>query len=318
MTYNKNGKYTQEQITNLLYSYMVEGQSAAYVCKYILGMSETEIGNPRFAWRNLQRYYNSYGFKKKYNNGSAFRNISKKKLQDYVSLYWNKNATENDLIAFFPEIFNDLNEAKKIEGERELLRENSSVTSSINTRNPGYTSTSFEKREPKNYTHYHTAQNTSLTRSTTHSNDTGNYHTKKESSSKRTYKTNTPSKQMNSINNRNESGNKTNSSDSESIFAIIVFIIVIVAIVKSGIISTLFHGIANGFKNLFWILELLFFYGGIVLFIVSLFKRSTRKVWLGCIGISALGLCFGSFSTGNFLTGIILGLLGLAFLSSLH
>ena len=113
MAYYKNGKYTQEQITDLLYAYMVEGQSAAYVCKYILGMSETEIGNPRVAWRILQRYYNSYGFKKRYNNGSAFRNISKVKLRNYVSLYWNKNATEKDLFAFFPKIFDDLNEAKK-------------------------------------------------------------------------------------------------------------------------------------------------------------------------------------------------------------
>ena len=56
MTYNKNGKYTQEQITEMLYAYMVEGQRAAYVCKDILGMTEAEIGNTRSAWTKLQRY----------------------------------------------------------------------------------------------------------------------------------------------------------------------------------------------------------------------------------------------------------------------
>jgi hypothetical protein len=42
MGYNKNGKYTQEQITNLLFAYMVEAKSAAYVCKNILGMTRDE------------------------------------------------------------------------------------------------------------------------------------------------------------------------------------------------------------------------------------------------------------------------------------
>lgn len=316
MAYNKNGNYTQEQITNLLYEYMVEGQSAAYICKNILGMPESEIGNPRFAWRKLQRYYNSYGFKKRYNNGSAFRNISKGKLRKYVSLYWDKNATEKDLIAFFPEIFDDLNEAKRIEGERELLRENNPNTGRTSSTNSGSSHTSFEKRQPQNYTNYHPAQNTSSNRSTTRSNYTNNFRTENASKSQRTYRTNTPENPTSPIYNRNESGNEINSSDSGSILAIVVLIIVIIAICKSGIIPTVFHGITNGLKKLFWILELFFFYGGIILFVISLFKKTTRSCWKSCVGISALGLCFGFFSTGNFLTGIILGIVSLAFITA--
>lgn len=308
MAYNKNGNYTQDQITNLLFSYMVEGQSGAYVCKYILGMSEKEIGNTAHAWRKIQRYYKAYGFVKRYNNGSAFRNISKYKLQNYVSIYWNKNATEKDLVAFFPEIFDDLNEAKRIEGERELLRENSWDSGSNSTRNTGFFSQNFEKRKPRNYASNNVTQNTSYFETTNNNN------TSKKFGLKRNYKTATSSNQTHTVNRGSRSGYGRNSSNSVSVLGIVFLIIFIISIVNSGIASTLFYKVTRGFSFIFWILELLLFYGGIVLFIISLIKKTTRNVWKGCVGLSALGLCFGCISTGDFLTGIILGVIGLAFM----
>ena len=61
------------------------------------------------------------------------------------------------------------------------------------------------------------------------------------------------------------------------ILGIVILIIAIIAIVGSGIVSTLFYKITRGFSFIFWILELLLFYGGIVLFIISLIKKTTRR-----------------------------------------
>ena len=310
MAYNKNGNYTQNQITNLLYYYMVEGQSGAYVCKNILGMSEKEIGNPTQAWRKIQRYYKVYGFVKRYNNGSAFQKISKNKLQNYVSLYWNKNATEKDLIAFFPEIIDDLNEAKRIDNEKEPWGQNSWDSGSKSTGNTGFSMKSFEKRKPRNYASNNVTQNTSYFETTNNNNN----NTSKKFGLKRNYKTATSSNQTHTVNSGSRSGYGRNSSNSVSVLGIVFLIIFIISIVNSGIASTLFYKVTRGFSFIFWILELLLFYGGIVLFIISLIKKTTRSVWKGCVGLSALGLCFGCISAGDFLTGIILGVIGLAFL----
>lgn len=308
MAYNKNGNYTQDQITNLLYYYMVEGQSGAWVCKNILGMSEKEIGNPTQAWRKIQRYYKAYGFVKRYNGGSAFRKISKYKLQKYVSLYWNKNATEKDLIAFFPEIIDDLNEAKRIDNEKEPWGQNSWDGGSKSTGNTGFSMKSFEKRKPRNYTSNNVTQNTSYFETTSNNN------TSKKFGLKRNYKNDTSSNQTYTVNNGRGSGYGSNSSNSVGVLGIVILIIAIIAIVGSGIVSTFFYKITRGFSFIFWILELLLFYGGILLFIISLIKKTTRSVWKGCVGLSAVGLCFGFFSTGDFIVGIILGVIGFTFL----
>lgn len=322
MAYNKNGKYTQEQITEMLYAYMVEGQRAAYVCKDILGMTEAEIGNTRSAWTKLQRYYNAYGFKKRYNNGLAFRNISKGKLREYVRCYWDKRATEKDLIAFFPEILNDLNEAKRIEGEKELHTDSrqSTGTKSTNTKSNPYAS--FERREPRNHQEreqgnhqrYSSTSNTTAKKKL-RSNQTNYNRTPQTSGSRNTYTKNT---YENPIYNEDASNNETTSLEAGSVLAIVVCIILIIAVWKSGIITAIGHAITNAFSNLLWILELLFFYGGIIIFIISLFRKTTRRCWKGCVGISALGLCFGFLSTGNFLTAIIIGIISLGLMATIR
>lgn len=110
-----NTQYQQEQITKLLYFYMVQGASAKDAMINALFMSATEIGDGRQAWRKIEHIYRSFGFSKRYmlGSGTAYQNIQYQKLYSYVQTFWNKNATEKDLLNFFPEIAQDLAAAKQ-------------------------------------------------------------------------------------------------------------------------------------------------------------------------------------------------------------
>ncbi len=102
-----NGNYSQQQIIDMLYYYMVKqtGTNAAGVCRGVFNMSEDEIKsrykNTKDAYRILQPYYQSYGFERKY---KAFRKINKGKLSNYVRTYWDQRASEGTLLDYFPEI----------------------------------------------------------------------------------------------------------------------------------------------------------------------------------------------------------------------
>ena len=102
-----NGDYSQQQITDMLYYYMVKQTvtNAVGVCRDIFHMSEDEIKskykNIRDAYRILKPYYQSYGFERKY---KVFQKINKRKLSSYVRMYWDKRANESTLMKYFPEI----------------------------------------------------------------------------------------------------------------------------------------------------------------------------------------------------------------------
>ena len=306
MGYNKNGKYSQSQIVDMLYAYMVEKQSAAYVCESILHMERSRIGSPRQAWRILQPYYQAYGFMKRYGNGMAFRKIQKDKLRRYVNLYWDKRATEKDLIAFFPEILEDLNSAK-IEDEERPVTYSTSQNSGGN-RSQENSEASFQRREPtkRGKNSYSANQNNSQSRTntTTRQNRPKQYpleqYDYRDMSNNKNYQ------------NRNYQNNGSG-EDAQGIVGIILFLIVAVVIFKSGIFSAIGHGILGIFGKLFWILELVFFYGGILLFVISLIKGTMKAVWKACLGFCLIGLGFGALAGGDIKMGLIMGVIGFLF-----
>lgn len=313
---NKNGKYTPQQITDMLYSYMVERQTAAYVCENILHMSREKIGNPRQAWRNLEHYYHSYGFRKRYNNGMAFRRITKDKLSQYVRMYWEKAATEKDLIEFFPEILNDLNEAKKIEGERVVSMSEVTGRNYTNYNNNSNNSNScYEWHEPPKTQQVKNTLQRKMSQGKTISEKSNKNNRKSSYTGNFGVRTSNDNNYDNLKNNTGYPSN-TNSDDAVGILGVLAFIIIAIIIWKTGIFSTIGHGIAGLFGKIFWLLELIFFYGGIILFIISLIRKRLSFVWKSCIGFSLLGLGFGCMSEGRFVTAIVLGIIGVLFINA--
>lgn len=314
MAFNKNGNYSQQQIVDMLYEYMVEGQSAGYVCKHVLHMPESKIGNSRSAWRNLQPYYQSYGFLKRYNG--AFRNISKYKLSGYVSKYWDKRATEQDLINYFPEILNDLNAAKKAEGDREISQSSWGSSTGSSSSKPN-----FDRRKNATPTFHQGNATTSASSGNQTANgyrSTGTGYASHRSTAAPNYnRTNYDSSYSQ---NTSYGGSDGDASGGAGVLAIVVLIILAIVIIKTGCFGlfkalgffghTVGHAFGGVLGKLFWILELLLFYGGIILLVISLFKKTTRYVWLSCVGLSLMGLGFGYLSDGSILVGIIMLIIG--------
>ena len=104
-------------------------------------------------------------------------------------------------------------------------------------------------------------------------------------------------------------GSGGNQYDGEAAGAVGAFILVaIIAIVlwKTGIISGIFT-VASGILGIILgLLELFFFYGGILLAIISVFKRTIRFTWLSCLSMVVMGYGFGNIRDGNIIIGIVL------------
>lgn len=125
---------TTENVTDILYFYFVKSNGASQVIEHVLGVSKQTIRNKysdiRKVYQELESTYSWFGIQRKYavfkSNQTPYRKITKAKLYNYVCQYWNKGATEADLIRFFPEIKSDLEEAKRIYYEKSLEDHNSS------------------------------------------------------------------------------------------------------------------------------------------------------------------------------------------------
>lgn len=296
MSYDKNEGYSQAQITRMLFEYMVGGQKAAYVCAEILKMAPDKIGKSQTAYTKLRPIYKSYGFEKRYNAGLAFRNISWEKLSRYVEKYWNVRATEQDLLNFFPEIAEDLRVGKSID--------NNSGSWGSSSKEQSYRNDDYGPvRQTNDY--QHSTVNTQRTTDNI-SERSMNY-----------YKDRTKNQNCNSdYSARDKSNKKESTKETEIIFSVIVVFIIAFAIWKSGIVTSIGNGITNLFGTVLWILELVLFYGGILLFIAAIFKKRVKQMWMFCVGLSLCGLCAGSVIEGEWITAAICGIIGGVLISS--
>lgn len=95
-------------------------------------------------------------------------------------------------------------------------------------------------------------------------------------------------------------GNQTQTGQSggDEVIGVVIIIAVILFIlsrfVKSGSAATMFN-----------VLECVFFYGGIISFIVSIVKRSVGAVWGFSVAAVLAGLGFGNWVDGIFLKGVV-------------
>ena len=119
-----------DTITRILYLYLVQNQSAATILYNEVGMTEAEIGNPKMAWHKLKAQYQWFGFAKAYKFGghTPYESIGYQELRQYVNLFWNRRATEADLLRYFPQIRSTLEEAKKKDQEMDYSSWESSGT----------------------------------------------------------------------------------------------------------------------------------------------------------------------------------------------
>lgn len=129
-----------DTITNILYLYLVENQSAATILYKELGMTEAEIGNPKMAWHKLKAEYQWFGFAKAYKfaGHTPYETIGYQELRQYVNLFWNNRATEADLLYHFPHIRSALEEAKKKDQEMDYSSWDSSGNGKPGKLNPDY------------------------------------------------------------------------------------------------------------------------------------------------------------------------------------
>ena len=129
-----------DTITRILYLYLVQNQSAATILYNEVGMTEAEIGNPKMAWHKLKAQYQWFGFAKAYKFGghTPYESIGYQELRQYVNLFWNRRATEADLLRYFPQIRSTLEEAKKKDQEMDYSSWESSGTGKPGKLNPDY------------------------------------------------------------------------------------------------------------------------------------------------------------------------------------
>ena len=88
-------QYSQNQVVEAIYRYVVEGQSAQAVCHQILKMPKEKIRNSRQAWRDIPAQ--DFSLKKM----DCFKNLSRSDIQRFVNRYWETGASEKQMLEFF-------------------------------------------------------------------------------------------------------------------------------------------------------------------------------------------------------------------------
>lgn len=315
-----NGKYSQSQIVEMLYSYLVARNSAADVCVRILGMTEKQVGSRKSAWRILEPYYRSYGFLKRY---EALQRINKSKLASYVALYWNKNASEKDMLAYFPELAGDIAKEKQYDREHPSSWGSSSSSSSSRSNTSSEWKARSLREEPDTYQGFFRNDSAGNQRAQNQDslfsrNPAAQNRNEREWKPASEWEAGELRQGNQSQRNRNSQSESDIGAGAGGIVGVIILIIIGYAIIKSGIIGAIFGGIF-GFiggllRKLWWILELLCFYGGIVLAVLSLIRGTLREMWLRCLLLSIMGIGFGMWADGRFWVGLaIVGITGICF-----
>lgn len=311
-----NGKYTREQITTALYDYLALGRPAYDICENVLHMEKKQIGSKKTAWRNLSYIYTTYGIGKRYKSskGYVFRNVSQSKFASYISKYWETYATEKDLLAYFPELKYEIEDAKKLDAENAEKYGSSWGSSSGSSR-----SRNEEEDVTESYNYTPPTPKPNLTSPVTQHSTREK---KQQEIKQRTVRPQVKLPQKSTVNNNSyrqnldqyeNSGTQLSQDEARGIIFAIVGIIIAFVVIKSGIIPAFFSGIGSLFSSLFHILELLFFYGGIIMIIYSAFKRMLRYNWMVWVGSMFLGLACGALSGGNIIACIILFVIAMVF-----
>ncbi|MCR4792369.1 MAG: hypothetical protein K5871_06445 [Lachnospiraceae bacterium] len=289
-----NGReLTQKQVTDLLYYYMVENQSGAYILSEICRMSKQEIGNTKTAWRFFDQIYTSYGFPKRYSG--AYNNINYHKLAQYVSMYWNTRATEKDLLAFFPEIAADYAEAKRQAGERENMPSVSTGRRSPQTPNPDYDPYAFQdgRRRTVNYNPVHrqpAAQRTA--RPASQRRNMGHTATRVPRTRNTASETYSYSDSDFKLRSRSPIG---------GIIALIVVVVIFLILKNSGMFSS-FGSVVKGILR---ILEILYIIVGVLFLVASIRTFEFGAIALALFCCVLIGAMVWAFAAGHIIIGII-------------
>ena len=369
--YSAGGRdLTPDQVVSIIWQYMVQEESAAYVCLNVIGMSREEIGKPRTAWRKFDHIYRRFGFPKRYKG--AYKEMNINKLRDYVVKYWETGASEKDLLAYFPEINADYAAVKKKDeqgpkhtGKKRKPGTNKSDPFARKSRDPeddedDYEEDDYEEEyeddededdydfdfddedefdfddddedeadnEPitarpkqeevldisEGLLREYNQSPYKRTRSNGNGGDfeftgAGDAYERRRGGSGEYFEDDFDD--GDAYGNGNDwtqySGGGTFGAGVGMVVSILLGIFVLLAILsKLGV----FAAIGSLFHTIFRALEVILFYGGIVAFFISLFRRHLRYNLGKCIFASCCGLMFGAFSDGSILGGLVMFAIG--------